>query len=159
MYNEEEWLRLLFLMSDTQAWISEMEKDLFRHFPAGEIKKLSRKSYYLSATSFAHIIERHYYKMPHHPGASKFNIPVYDILYWLREGFYQPSQPLPGTSLFIRQWDTGACMGFNRLSHPTTILTILTETGGRIKTAFPGYMGLIPEFTCLEKTAIDIPVG
>ena len=33
LFNEAEWLRLLFLISDTVAWIEEMERSLMYQLP------------------------------------------------------------------------------------------------------------------------------
>jgi len=68
LFNEAEWLRLLFLISDTVAWIQEMEKSLMYQLPGADKSKLFRKTYYLPACSPAHIPEKHYYKIARHPG-------------------------------------------------------------------------------------------
>lgn len=138
MYNEAEWIRLLFLLSDIQQWLTDMQKELFMQEQTVNKKNLFRKSYHLTATAFAHIIERHYYKIPRHPQSSKFKISIADILHWIKEGFNYPSRPLPNSALNIRQFNTGVMIGNDRSGHPTSTLTILTESCGLIKTAFPG---------------------
>ena len=50
VFNEAEWLRLLFLISDTIVWIQEMEKSLMYQLPGADKNKLFRKTYYLSVT-------------------------------------------------------------------------------------------------------------
>jgi hypothetical protein len=138
MFDESAWLRLLFLISDTREWMEEMEKDLFMQLPLAQKKKLFRKSYYLSASSLAHILERHYYKITRHPGAGKFTIPVTDIVHYLREAFHQPSVTMQGTSNSLRQWDTGIIIGTDKYGQPTSVISILTDSAGAVITAFPG---------------------
>lgn len=137
-FNECEWLRILFLLSDLQTWLSELEKDLFMKQPSAKKRKLFQKKYYITASSFAHIIERHYYKIPRHIGAAKFTISVPEILDWLRLAFQaKPSRP-PGSCRHIRELDTGKEIGFDRAGCSTSILTVVTDSGGKIITAFPG---------------------
>lgn len=54
-FNEPEWLRLLFLLSDTQAWLDDMAREVFAQLPAPDKKKFLRKTYYLSLPVLAHI--------------------------------------------------------------------------------------------------------
>jgi hypothetical protein len=39
-FNGAEWVKLLFLLSDMQAWVHEMEKDVFRQLPVKGKNKL-----------------------------------------------------------------------------------------------------------------------
>jgi len=137
-FDENEWLRMLFMLSDMQNWLSEMEQELFMKQPAGKAKKLFRKTYHLTASSFAHIVERHYYKIPRHVGAAKFTISVPEILDCLRTAFSQPPAPLEGSLSFIRQVKMGTIIGFDNAGNNTSIITIITNAGGKIVTAFPG---------------------
>jgi hypothetical protein len=137
-FNEYEWLKMLFMLSDMQTWLSEMEKDLFMRQPSVKKKKLFQKTYYLTASSFAHIIERHYYKIPRHIGAAKFTITLPEILDWLRTAFQETAFRPPGSSNYIRELDAGSDIGFDRSGNNTSILTVITDAGGKIITAFPG---------------------
>ena len=138
MFNEQEWLKLLFLISDTQAWISDMEKGLLYQLPLPDKCKLYRKTYYLSASSLTHIMERHYYKISRHPGCSKFTIDVPTIVHWIKEAYHSEPSPIPGSLNFKRTIDTKTQIGFDKEGQQTTFITILTSPGGEIKTAFPG---------------------
>jgi hypothetical protein len=137
-FNEAEWIKLLFLLSDIQAWIHEMEKDIFRQLPVTGKKRLFRKTYYISASSLAHIIERHYYKINRHPGTGKFTIPVASILYYIREAFHLPVRPHTCNTCLVRVMDTATTIGFDKNGIATTVISILTDSNGQIKTAFPG---------------------
>src|SRR5688572_3729140 len=90
-FDEEQWLKILFVISDTQTWLNELQKEVFFLIPINDKKKLFRKTFYLTATALAHIIERHYYKVQRYPNAGKFAIPVIDILALLRNAFHQPT--------------------------------------------------------------------
>jgi hypothetical protein len=138
MFNESEWLKLLFLLADTQTWLDDMFKEAFRRLPVSDKKRFIRKTYYLSAQVLAHIIERHYYKINRYPNASKFHISLIEILHFIREAHSSPVTPAPGSPNFERTYQTGKSIGYDKNGQPTTIITILTDAGRRIITAFPG---------------------
>jgi hypothetical protein len=106
--------------------------------PLENKKKLFRKAGYITASSVAHILERHYYKIPRHPGTAKFTIPVPDILHWIREACGQPARPQAGTIHFVRCVDTGVVLGHDQNGQPASVISIITASGGEIITAFPG---------------------
>ncbi|MET0393761.1 MAG: hypothetical protein ABW019_11505 [Chitinophagaceae bacterium] len=137
---EEEWMRLLFLLSDTAAWLDDLGRRLFHQVPVAGRKRLFRRSYCLTAPALTHILERHYYKIARHPGAGKFTIPVADILHQLRQAGELPPEPVPGSLNDKRVWEADSQVGVDKEGLPTAIITILTDSGGRIVTAFPGLM-------------------
>jgi hypothetical protein len=137
-FNEEEWLKLLFLVSDTEQWVDDLWFRIFHCLPVADKKKLLRRTYYLTAPVLAHILERHYYRIPRHPGTAKFTIPVPGILHWLREASAEPVEPLPGTLNYKRIFKAPSSIGFDQQGQPTCFITILTDAGGQIVTAFPG---------------------
>lgn len=137
-FNETEWLRLLFLLSDTHTWLQEMERSLLYQLPIDDKSRLLRKTYYLSVTSLAHILEKHYYKISRHPGCSKFTIAVPDIVHYIREAFHTAPMPIAGSLNYKRCFDTGTETGFTKEGVPTTFITVITEPGGAVVTAFPG---------------------
>lgn len=61
-FNEEQWMHTLFLISDTQTWLDELQAELIYRLPVKNRKKLLCRSHYLTASALAHILERHYYK-------------------------------------------------------------------------------------------------
>ncbi|MFC0774282.1 hypothetical protein [Terrimonas alba] len=137
-FNEAEWLKLIFLMADTQVWVDDMVKEILRQLPLPDKKKLLRKNYYLCITSLAHILERHYYKIPRYPHTGKFHIPVAEILHHIREAHSLPVTPVNGSSNFQRVIRTEQPIGFDKNGQPASLITILTDAGGKIITAFPG---------------------
>jgi hypothetical protein len=137
-FNEGEWLRLLFLMNDTHAWLQDMERSLLYQLLIDDKSKLLRKTYYLSVTSLAHLPEKHYYKISRHPGCSKFTISVFDMVHWIREAFHTDAVPVTGSLNYRRCLDTGTVTGFTKEGADTTLITVITEPGGEVKTAFPG---------------------
>jgi len=62
--NETEWIKLLFLIRDTQEWMEEMERRIIYMIPIEGKKSLFKRSYRLTASALAHILERHYYRIP-----------------------------------------------------------------------------------------------
>jgi hypothetical protein len=137
-FDEDQWMKLLFLISDTQNWLNETQKGLLYQLPIEGKKKFCRKSYYLSATALAHILERHYIKIPRHPHTSKFTVPVIEIMSLIRDCFAQPSIPISGSNFVQRIGEAGKEIGIDQSGRPTKILTVVSDSGGRILTAFPG---------------------
>jgi hypothetical protein len=137
-FNEEAWIKLIFLLSDTQDWLNELANGALMQVPMKNRKRLLRKTYYLPLSSLAHILERHHYKIPRHPGTSKFTIAVPEILSYLRDISEEPGTPVAGSLDFKRTVNVGKIVGFDRDQLPTTYITVLTDSGGRILTAFPG---------------------
>jgi hypothetical protein len=63
--------------------------------PMSNKKRLFRKTHYITISSLAHILERHYYKIPRHPDCGKFTIPIPDILSHLRDISIEAGMPIP----------------------------------------------------------------
>lgn len=137
-FNENEWMRLIFLLSDTQDWMNDLAMNAIMQVPMKDRKKLFRKTFYISVTALAHIIERHYYKIHRHPETSKFTVPLIEILAYLRDASKEETTPIPGSLNFQRTIDTQKIIGIDGDHLPTSLITILTDNGGRIITAFPG---------------------
>ena len=137
-FNEEAWIKLIFLLSDTQDWLNQLASGALMQVPMKNRKRLLRKTYYLPIPSLAHILERHHIKVPRHPGTGKFTIPVPEMLSYLRDISAEPGLPLAGSLDFRRTVNVGKIVGFDQDQLPTTYITVLTDAGGRILTAFPG---------------------
>jgi hypothetical protein len=137
-YNEEQWIKTIFLISDIQGWLQETEKSLLYQIPVGCKKKLFRHSYYLGCHAMAHILERHYYKISRYPNCGKFIIPVADIISYIMEGAHQTATPVANSVYLQRIIETGTTIGFDKYNQPANTIIILTDTGGKIITAFPG---------------------
>jgi len=118
MFNEPEWLKLIFLLSDTQMWIEDMIKETLRQLPLPDKKKFLRKNYYLSITALAHILERHYYKIPRYPNTGKFHVPVIEILHHIREAYSLPVTSVSGCLNFQRILKTEYPVGFDKNGQP-----------------------------------------
>ena len=137
-FQEAEWIKMVFLLSDTQNWLNELVAGTYLQVPIGNKKKLFHKTYYLTVNALAHILEKHYYKINRYPEASKFTIPVSEILSYLRDAFPYPVNLTAGTINMERILDAGKIIGFDRNQYPTSIITIITAPEGRIITAYPG---------------------
>ena len=135
-FNEEQWLKLLFALSDTQEWVNDLNKGLFNQLHISK-KRFISKDYYLTVTTLAHILERHYYKINRYPHAGKFNIPVTDILNYIRDAYAITPVAINGTN-FQRAIQTAAPIGHDKDGNETNIITILTDAAGKIITVFPG---------------------
>jgi hypothetical protein len=137
-FNEDEWLKLIFLLNDTQNWLNELVSGAVMQVPLKDKRRLFRKTYYISVPALTHITERHYYKIMRHPEASKFTIPIVEILSHLRDASAEPTTPVSGSLHFQRVFDVGRVIGLDRSRQQTSLITILTDSAGRIITAFPG---------------------
>jgi hypothetical protein len=139
MFNEQDWLKLLFLLNDTQNWLDEMCREAIYQLPVNEKRKFRRKSYYLTIPAIAHILEKHYNKIPRYPQAAKFTLTVVEILNYIRDAYSLPVTTVPGTLNYQRIVDAGQHIGYDRSGLSVQIRTIITDAGGKIITAFPGY--------------------
>ncbi len=137
-FDEQRWMKILFLISDTQQWLDSVQRGIIYHVPFCCKKKLFQKSYYLTAASLAHILENHYYKIPRHPEKSKFTIEVAEILSYLREGHDQIPTPICGSQNFTRSVEAKEYIGIDKNGVPSSSITIITDQSGKIMTAFPG---------------------
>lgn len=137
-FDEEQWMKILFLISDTQEWLNTLQRKIIFQVPFQNKRKIFRKTYYLSITALAHILERHYYKIQRYPCTSKFTIPVCEIVSFIRDAAEKPSMPVGGTNNFYRVVYAGKVIGTNLCNQMTDEITIITDTGGQIITAFPG---------------------
>lgn len=137
-FNETQWIKLLFLLADTQNWIDDLAKDAFSQLPLSNKKQCFRKTYYLTASTLAHILERHYYKINRHQQAGKFYIPLIEIVQLIRDAAHIPATPLEGLLNFQRTLSSANNIGYDKDANPVKTITILTDSGGKIITAFPG---------------------
>ncbi len=137
-FNEEQWLNILFLISDTQTWLDEVQTNLLYELPVKNRKKLLCKAHYLTAAALAHILERHYYRIQRYPNAGKFTIPVATIVACIRDTIEQPVAQVPNSVNLQRVLDTKQVIGFDQYGKPASVITVLCDTGGKIITAFPG---------------------
>lgn len=138
MYNEPEFIKLIFFLADAQSWLNNLCKDAFLQLPVSDKKKLAAKTYYLTATAMAHILEKHYYKINRHPGTGKFTIPVTAIVECIRNAAAVPALPQNGSLNLLRQYNAGEEIGFDKEGNCTSVISVITDAGGKIITAFPG---------------------
>ncbi len=136
--NEPELIRLLYTLADIQQWISDLSSAALTHVPHMSKKKLQKAGYYLSITALVHILERHYYKIPRHPGAGKFCIPLSSMLDYIRQAKDCTQQPVPNHSGSYRILQCDTIIGYDQLGNNTNSLTVITDAKGNILTAFPG---------------------
>ena len=139
-FNETQWLQALFLLADTQSWLQQLQEGLIWQLPIKHRKKLLRKGSYLSSKALAHILERHYYKVPRHPLTGKFTIPIPQIVACIRDACQQPPETVPHSPHLQRVLDTGTPLGHDTSGNTVTTITVITSTGGEIITAFPGIL-------------------
>ena len=137
-FNESAWIKLVFLLADTQAWLDELSSGALHQPPLENKHKLHRKTYHLGIAAMAHILEWHYYKIPRHPGTGKFHIPVTHILDHIREAGNLSPARVPGCLNFQRVITTSEPVGFDRNGEPAYHVTVISGADGEIITAFPG---------------------
>jgi len=139
-FNEPEWIKLIFLLADTQQWLTDLYQDAFATIPVEKKEKLRRKTWHLTVTALAHIIERHYYKIPRHPGTGKFIIALPVILHHIREAGSITPAAMPGCLNLQRVLQATEPVGFDKNSDAAYSITIISDPAGSIITAFPGLL-------------------
>lgn len=136
--NENEWIRVILLLADTQQWINEICIQTIGSLYPPAKKLLAAKTYRLSIGGLAHILERHYYKNMRHPGTGKFIVSLPQILDLLRTAGAEPALPLPGTLNSVRVLRCEDIIGIDRDGNHCNMLSVITAPDGVIITAFPG---------------------
>ncbi|WP_346239610.1 hypothetical protein ABDK00_018215 [Niabella insulamsoli] len=137
-FSESQWLRILFLLSDTEQWIKQQHENHIYLLPFKNHRKLLRNSWYLSPSALSHIIERHYYKISRHPSTGKFTIGIPTIVSHIRDAFSEVPTAIPQSPHVQRVWSAQDTIGYDRDGTTTNIITVISDQAGRIITAFPG---------------------
>jgi hypothetical protein len=159
MLNEPHFIKLIFTLADTQAWLDELCHETYNSIPVLCKRKFRSSTYYLSVTALAHILERHYYKIPRHPDAGKFHITLIEILHYIKEAQPMPLTPVAGKATFQRTLQTNQHIGFDRNGLPATHITVITNASGNIITAFPGQPDCQNEKSLLSNNESQQNVG
>jgi len=141
-FKEEEWIRLVLLLGDTHVWLNELSATAIMQLPLRNKKKFLRKTYFLTVSSVAHILERHYYKIPRYPGTAKFTISAVEIFSYIRNAFDRPLIQVAGSTNYLRIIQTDQVIGFNRNQLPSKTIEIISDAGGKIITAYPAVNNL-----------------
>ncbi|NCU03520.1 MAG: hypothetical protein GXC73_05985 [Chitinophagaceae bacterium] len=160
MYSEPELIRLLYTLADIQQWISDLTSAALTHVPHMGKKKLQKLDYYLSVAALVHILERHYPKIPRHPGAGKFCIPISSILDYIRQAKDCTQQKAYNHSGTYRILECDSIIGYDQHGNNTNCLTVFTDAKGNILTAFPGkYEPKEKTIETIEPTCAEELVG
>ena len=64
LFNEAHFIKLIFTLAYTQAWLDELCHETCNSIPVLGKRKFRSGTYYLSVSALAHILERHYCKIP-----------------------------------------------------------------------------------------------
>ncbi len=139
-FNEVEWMRLVFLLADTQDRLNELSYQTLRLIPVKGHKRLQYRSCYLSITALAHILQRHYCIQTHQTNTGRFSIPVAEMLAYLRAAHAQTPKPIPDSAHLQRVIHTTRTVGFAANGAASHQITVITDTGGAIVTVFPGLL-------------------
>lgn len=154
-FNESQWMKVVFLLADTQCWLDEMNKDLFAAVPVSNQRKYLRKTYFLTPAALAHILERHYYKINRHPEAGKFHVSLPCLLELIRDASAMEAYPMKGCRNYYRVLHTDSMIGFDKDGREERRMTVITDAGGRIVTVFPGILEEVQHREEEEKSCME----
>jgi len=132
-------VKQLYLLGEIQRWINEVSGDLINYVPSPQSKGSIKDGIYLTAAALYNILTEHHHKIQKLSGNARFTIPVVDILMFLREAAQEPVSEVAGTMLFQTIINTGKMIGYDRNNFPTCFFTIISEPGGKVVTAYPGF--------------------
>ena len=79
-----------------------------------------------------------------YPHAGKFHIPVIDILQMIRQGFIVQPVQIPGKLSLLRVMSADKVIGFDRSSNATIHISVISDAGVKIVTAFTGVYCFVP---------------
>lgn len=125
------------LLSDMQYWLNELVTHCVHSLHPPGVKLLTGRNYRMSITVFAHIIERHYYKTMRHPGTGKFDIPLGQVLDYIKEAGLSEPVEMKGNTNFKRSLPLKHPIGITRKGDAAYTLVVITDSTGNIVTAFP----------------------
>jgi hypothetical protein len=137
MIPENELIRLLLLLADTQHWLDELSRQTVLQLQTPASKNWFAKKTRLPVTVLAHIVERHYYKTLRHPGTGKFTISLPAILDLMKEAAAQDAMPMPGSVNYCRSLVLPYQIGINKIGEPAYTIVLISDGQGNIVTAFP----------------------
>lgn len=135
-FNEDDFISVLNNTHRIRQQVDQLSKRLMwliaedlktRYFPA---------SYYLSAYSLSHILDRHYYKFDRYHDKAKFTISVSEIVKYIRMGATVHAERIPGKSE-CRIINAGRVIGMSASGTPCRYISIITDAYGYIRTAYP----------------------
>ncbi len=154
-FDDASWLRMIYLISETQAWLNQLETYSFHRLPFTGRHRLTQQGFRLSATVLARVADRcTHAKQPPKPGW--FSVPVMELLPLLiRLNSARPERLDPrgkgnersradddprtdGNALFTRTLDTAGIIGMDRRGLATSMLTVIQDSSGRILAVLPG---------------------
>ena len=98
---------------------------------------MKSKTYRLTITSFAHVVERHYYKTLRHPNTGKFQISLGGNFGYLKAAGSIDSELMKGSMNFKRCLTLKEIIGFNKDGEDAFNFIVITDPGGNIITAYP----------------------
>lgn len=138
MFQEAEWIKLIFLLADVQTWLNDLNKEAMLQLPIADKKKLAGRTYLLTIPALVHILERHYCNINRYPQCGKFTIPLTEIIHHIREAANTTPVLVPGSLNYLRVHQVSQAVGFDKYGKPATAISVITDASGRIITAFPG---------------------
>lgn len=137
-FDENNFIRLLFRARRLQDLQQRYTRKLLQLLPVPEEFATFPSSFYLTATNFAKILERYYPGSVKQKNTTKFTIPLLELYHYLRISFEQEAQPVAGIIRFIRTYEADKIIGVNSSGEPTNIMTVISDSEGRILSAYPG---------------------
>ncbi|MBO9659080.1 MAG: hypothetical protein J7527_09670 [Chitinophagaceae bacterium] len=135
-FHEAEFIYHINNMFRMKKELDGLAKRVMWMVPGGKQTRYFPSSYYLSAFTLSHILDRHYHKVPRHPEKSKFTIPIPEIVKYIRMAFPQPTGPLIGHCR-ERILPTGLTIGWNEEQEPCQSIKVVSDLYGNIRTAYP----------------------
>lgn len=136
-FNEDEFLAILFSVQRLRYDADRCANKLVRVIPGNLRTKYFPSSYCLTGYGLAHILDKHFYKVNRFPDASKFTIPITEIVRLIRLGFLRGEKESTKTGGTMRVLEVGKVIGVCKDGCLTRKMAIVTDGNGQIRSAYP----------------------
>jgi hypothetical protein len=135
-FNEADYVAALVSLERAQEDLDTLARHFIRQVPSDGTLRYFPHTYNLNAFGLAHILRRHY--MPgKHPGTSKFIVSIPEIVKLIRVGMKYPTMPARRPYTFKRVFPVGRIIGIDLNGNPTSLMEVVTDCYGWIRSAYP----------------------
>ncbi len=135
-FNEDDFISALNNVHRTRKELDNLARKLLWMIPGDKRMRYFPCSYYLTAYSLSHILDRHYHKINRYPNKPKFTIPVPEIVELIRMGSEQQTEIIAEHG-YRRTLYIGRSIGLSSNKQPCYSIVILTDWSGYIRSAYP----------------------
>ncbi|WP_276484773.1 hypothetical protein [Paraflavitalea pollutisoli] len=136
-FNERMYIDAVMSFAKIRNGLNDISRNLIYQLPSAAGPWTFPSGYHLTAYALEHILKRHYAPFDRSVATSKFTIPLLEITALLRQAYQEPAQPIVKVASYERTLDTGRIIGRDQQGQESSIIRVVIDRTGWIKTAYP----------------------